>query len=241
MIKMLYPMQYLPIFILVYTALVCFLIPVCVASEEEKYSQFTDDVILNIFLWASAIMDAVSDIFLYSSPHRKQIRRKHWSVSNIFKELGPYYVRRSYRMSEVHFCNLRDLISPCIIKHKRTSNRRKCGRENAPNGIIHSSVRLSIAIHYFSGANPCNLMSSHGVGYTDVYRSVWSIVDAINRCPYFQISHPTCHQKQKEIASGFRLKSWVGLDNSAGAIDGMLIWTNKPSQKVLEKAKLGPN
>ena len=143
-------------------------------------------------------------------------------------------------MSEADFWNLHDLISPYITKPKRKSNKRKRGRDNVPNGIIHDSIRLSITIRYFAGAHPYDLMSSHGVGFADVYKSVWLIVDAINQCLHFKISYRTCHQEQREIAAGFRAKSWVGFDNCAGAVDGMLVWTSKPTKTVLKKANLGP-
>ena len=82
-------------------------------------------------------------------------------------------------------------------------------------------------------------MVSHGVGYADVYKSIWLIVDAINMCPEFKISFPTSHANQSEIAAGFAAKSAVGFDNCAGAVNGVLIWTKKPSKHVLDEAGLG--
>ena len=88
---------------------------------------------------------------------------------------------------------------------------------------------MSIAIRYFAGGSPCDLMSSHGVGYSDVYRSIWLIVDAINLCPDLSISFPS-HSKQRVFAREFEKKSSVGFNNCIGCIDGILIWTNKPSK-----------
>ena len=100
------------------------------------------------------------------------------------------------------------------------------------------TLRLSIAIRYFAGASPSDLMSSHGVGYSDVYRSVWIIVDTINLCPDLSISFPS-RSKQRVFAREFEQKSSVGFHNCIGCIDGILIWTNKPSKPYLLNAKLG--
>ena len=100
-------------------------------------------------------------------------------------------------------------------------------------------MRLSIAIRYFAGGDPLDLMSSHGVSMTEVYRSIWMIVDSINQCPTLKIDFPTCHKKQRLIADGFAQKSSVGFDNCVGCVDGMLVWTNKPSKSVLKTAQLG--
>ena len=76
------------------------------------------------------------------------------------------------------------------------------------------------------------------MGYNDVYISVWQVVDAINSCETLKITFPN-HEEQALIASRFEVKSTVGFDNCCGCIDGLLIWTNKPTKLVLEKAKLG--
>ena len=78
-------------------------------------------------------------------------------------------------------------------------------------------------------------MSLHGIGFNDVYGSVWVITDAINTCPKLNFEFPTYHEKQKEIVAGFKQKSGVDFDNCAGCIDGMLIWISKPSKYILDK------
>jgi hypothetical protein len=57
-------------------------------------------------------------------------------------------------------------------------------------------------------------------------------------CTFF-IEHPADHEKQKEIASAFYNASSAGFDSCAGAIDGILIWTQKPSEKDAAKCGLG--
>ena len=49
-------------------------------------------------------------------------------------------------------------------------------------------------------------MVNFGIGYTDVFVSVWSAVMTLT------------HNKQREISASFCKASSVGLDNCAGAI-----------------------
>ena len=178
-------------------------------------------------------------LFNESNRSRTFVRRERRCVSDIFQELGPRYIRRSYRMNSIHFGTLYNAILPYYPKreemneNKRVNKKRK-RKSIPPNGVIHTSLRLSIALRYFAGGSPYGLMSSHGVGYNNIYHSVWGIVDAVNQCQKLQISYPMSHEKQKEIASKFANKSDVGFDNCAGCIDGMLIWINKPTKPVLD-------
>ena len=57
--------------------------------------------------------------------------------------------------------------------------RNKRGKHS--NGKIYDSVQLSIAIRYFAGANPYNLMTSHGVGYSDIYAINDTIINQTGR------------------------------------------------------------
>ena len=53
------------------------------------------------------------------------------------------------------------------------------------------------------------------------------------------IDFPTDHDEQRKIASGLQAKSSVGFNNCAGAVDGLLIWTSKPTMKMVDDAGLG--
>ncbi len=67
------------------------------------------------------------------------------------------------------------------------------------------------------------------VSYSEVLRSVWVVVDAINHCPQFHISYPSSLEEQCRIAAEYYSASTPKFRNCAGAIDGILIWTEKPS------------
>ena len=137
-------------------------------------------------------------------------------------------------MSKLSFWRLHSILEPLLP----CSQRRKRKRGLTPNGDISSSLKLSIAMCYFAGGVPRDIMSSHGVSYTEVYTSVWEIVDAINSCDRLKITFPN-HDEQMRIASRFEAKSSVGFDNCCGCVDGLLIWTSKPSKPILQKANLG--
>ena len=121
----------------------------------------------------------------------KNIERTRRSVVSIFAEYGAYYTRRAYRMDSDTFWHLHKLLQPS-----------KRGR--APNCDIPSELKLSLAIRYFAGGDPYDLMISHGVSLSSVYNSVWQVVDAVNACEDLVIEFPTDHEAQKDIAEGFK-------------------------------------
>ena len=138
-------------------------------------------------------------------------------------------------MSESTFWKLNSILLPYFASTKK----RKRKRGKTPNGDINTSQKLSMAIRYFAGGSPQDLMASHGIGYSSVYDSVWEVVDAVNQCDQIAITF-TSHEKQQQIASRFAQKSDVGFDNCVGCIDGILIWTNQPTKNVVEEVGLGP-
>jgi hypothetical protein len=82
-------------------------------------------------------------------------------------------------------------------------------------------------------------MSVYGVSHTIILDSVWCVVEAINQVPEFYIEYPKSLIEQKAIAKGFEEKSDVSLSNCAGCIDGILIWTPKPTKKEAEMSGVG--
>jgi DDE superfamily endonuclease len=169
-----------------------------------------------------------------ATPH---IKRKRRSVTSIMDELGTTYVRRAYRMDKSAFWDLQRLIHPVLVFKKRKTKWKQ--RKGAKNGAIETSTRLSTAIRYFAGGRPEDIAVVHGISHTEVFRSVWDIVDAVNGCEALSFSFPESHTEQEKIAAGFRKRSRVGFDCIVGAIDGMLLWLEKPSDKECELAQCG--
>ena len=165
-----------------YTALVlyCLLLLFPVAcSNTLDIDAIIDDTIFCVTLASSVVVDAT--ILITGLRSRRFVQRKRKCVDVIFKEIGPYHVRRSYRMKEATFWKLNSLLLPYLPKkHKQK-------RGWTPNGAISSLMKLSMAICYFAGASPHDLMLSHGIGYNDAYNGVWDVVDAVNVYPQLKI------------------------------------------------------
>lgn len=166
----------------------------------------------------------------------KNIPRRRIPVEEIFAKLGQRFIRKCYRMSEESFWKLHQMLKPYIRENKERSH-----GGATPNGDVPSEARLSMALRWFAGGEAADIFLNHGVGYGEVYTSVWRITDAINLCPSLQIRFPTDHQEQQEIADAFKKKSKVArFGGCVGCIDGMLVWTNKPSKRNLEAVGIGP-
>lgn len=166
--------------------------------------------------------------------HRKRKRRE---VDSIFEELGPNYTRRAYRMEEESFWKLHLLLEPFLLPKKAATNRASNG---ARNGVISSSARLSVALRYFAGGSAYDIALVHGISHTEVFNSVWKVVDAVNACRELAIEFPSDHNKQRQLAAEFQAKSEADFAGCVGAIDGLLIWIEKPSEKNCELAECGP-
>ena len=69
-------------------------------------------------------------------------------------------------------------------------------------------------------------MSYYGVGYDDVYSSIWCVTETIHQYDRLGIKLLT-HKEQKQVIQGFSDNSDVGFDNCIDAVDGLLVWTNK--------------
>jgi DDE superfamily endonuclease len=163
--------------------------------------------------------------------HRVRTRK---FVNEIFEELGPYYVRRAYRMEGTSFWKLCRLLRPFVVK----ASTKKC-RNGAKNGLIPSPTKISVALRYFAGGSPYDIAVVHGISHTEVFRSLWTVVDAVNACPDLAFEYPKDHSEQQKIADGFKSNSRGVFGCCAGAIDGILIWLEKPSEKHCALSECG--
>ena len=106
------------------------------------------------------------------------------------------------------------------VSHRSRKKRKK---RYIPNGIIHSSLRLSIALRFFAGRCPLDISLVHDVSPTEVQHSAWKVVDAVHQNPAFNINYPASHAEQINIAKEFSKVSYAGFNNCAGCIDSLLI------------------
>lgn len=166
----------------------------------------------------------------------RTVKRERRAAEKLFSELSEHGFRRMYRMSKTSFWKLYDILQP----NMPISRKRKRGR--TPNGDITLITRLAMALRYFSGGDPKDIGHTHGVNNTvEVMKSVWYVVDAVNKTTSLDIKFPSSHEEQRKIASEFKAKSRIGLWNCVGAIDGLLIWIHKPSKiDIKENIGFGP-
>ena len=81
----------------------------------------------------------------------------------------------------------------------------------------------------------CNMF---GVGLSTVVSVVYEMVNAVNRA--FIIKFSEDHNEQSKIARGFQQRSSVGFKCVAGCVDGLIIWTDMPTQSDCDLLKIGP-
>ena len=168
---------------------------------------------------------------------QKEIPRKRKNFrEDIVIPLGDVYFRRSYRMKIQSFYILYSILKSELENEflpQVQNNRRKQSKYH-----IDLKIRLSAALRFFAGGDPYDIMISHGISHSSVYRSIWGVVDCVNRCETLSFHFPT-HEEQRTIAQGFKSMSGALFDCVIGCIDGMLVWTTKPSKSECKKEKCG--
>ena len=128
-----------------------------VFAMDNDDDTFSDQVRL-LFMIVSVLLCSFPEEFGFVSAHdalanivkQKQkghtspsIQRERKFVHKIFVELGPYYVRRAYRMKEDSFWKLHRLLHKYLVGERSSKKKHQNG---ATNGIITTPVRLSVAI-----------------------------------------------------------------------------------------------
>jgi hypothetical protein len=131
----------------------------------------------------------------------KARRRERVSMRQIFDQLGDNYFRRAYRMDYPTFRQLSNMLHPQIVTLARKPGSNPDIVRSGPNGRIQPSVRLGIALRFFAGGSNYDIMTTFGVGRADVSKSIWIVVEAVNRTNQLAIEFPRCHEKQHEIAA----------------------------------------
>jgi hypothetical protein len=123
------------------------------------------------------------------------IERERKTMNTVFQELGPSYTRRAYRMTEEDsFWSLHKLLY-AYLRRPAAYKRNRLVMKGATNGLITTPFRLSCAIRYFAGGRPEDISLVHGISHTEVFHSVWMVVDAINQCEELAFTFPEDHGK----------------------------------------------
>jgi len=98
---------------------------------------------------------------------------------------------------------------------------------------------MTYRFRYFAGGSPYDIAVIYGISYSAMIESVWFVVDATNNQPDFHIKYPESREEQEKIAAAFYRVSQAGFKSCAGAIDGILIWTNKPTMADVKTTGVG--
>ena len=168
-------------------------------------------------------------------PGAKTIKRQRRDMEQYIEHMNHRLFRRRYRMNKLAFGTLLDIIGGHL---PNTGEKRKRGA--VPNGPISKMARLSMALRYFSGGDPLDIADVHGVEDDEVLKSVWYVVDAIHKSPELDIKFPESYAEQTALMLAFKSKSTINIDCCIGAIDGMLVWMNKPTVKDQKAIGFGP-
>ena len=176
----------------------------------------------------------ISDFFNYYIGKSERPRVRKDIDKDIFDPLGDYMICSVYRMSRTSFYVIHSMLEPYVMDYFFKNNGGKRDPSKNPY-FISTKIRLSIALHYFAGGSPLDIMLNHGVSFSAVFSSVWGVIDSINKCPELEFHFPT-KEEQLEISSRYKQKSGAQFSNVIGAIDGILIWTLKPTKKECEMA-----
>ena len=174
--------------------------------------------------------------FLRCQARGPQQQRKRVEFETIESGLSNLLFRRIYRMNKISFQQLYTTLQPELDAVFFPKGGGERGMNSQYN--ICTKLRLSMAIRFFSGACPYDIMLVHGVSLTSVYASVWGVVDAINMRKELGYCFPN-HEQQREIAAGFHMRSGAGFDKVVGAIDGLVICTLMPSLSECNALKCG--
>ncbi len=143
------------------------------------------------------------------------------------------------------FLRLHEILLPHIRTALSKNRDYKCkgGRGSANyslppirNGPISPKCTSWSCNSLFSGGSPYNIVFMFGISYCEVIASVWIVVEVMNTCPWFDILYPNTLEEQRQIAARLQAASTPGIRNCAGAIDGILIWMLKPSEREAREA-----
>lgn len=157
------------------------------------------------------------------------ITRERATIASHRRLTGDPYFRASFRYTRTEMEALIGMIGPYYTKKTRSG----------PNGVIPVETALMISLRYCAGGSPYDLFPLFGTGYTSVFMCLWSTVRAIHACPELKIRFPSSHAEQRKIARGFQKKSKARFYCCIGCLDGMLVWTDKPTEEECEKMKCG--
>jgi len=147
------------------------------------------------------------------------VRRERKTLSQVYRELGHAYFRRSFRMTFSVFGRLFKLLVPYMKEFVSDDD-----KNHSPNGPITLTVRLACGIRFFAGRDAYDIACMFGISHSSVFENIDIVIESINNCDALKIEFPSDHDEQRKIADGFLRKSPdAQFANCVWCIDGILI------------------
>ena len=189
------------------------------AEKKRKIShQLTSmGAVLGICMYIDAVISPVIPM----RDEERNFTRLNWYQEVEF--LKPNEFKRAYRMSLPAFNSLLYMLYWDIFTEPKFV---PCSKMP-----VIPELRLAITLRYLAGANIHDLWLRFGVSVTEVYKSIWMTVDAINLRLHYKTNFcDPC--TLADLESGFAAKSTRQLlRGCVGAIDGLQVKIRSPSKK----------
>ena len=208
--------------------------------EKRRIQSENDEILLppppisKTLIIVILVIQILIQNFNFFTGKREKHRKRKDLEEDVFNPLGDYFICRAYRMSRNSFYVLHDILQPYLLEHFFPSGGGTRDPKTDPY-LIKTEMRLAIALCYFAGGSPLDIMLIHGVSFTSVFTSVWGVVDCVNKCKELELKFPS-KEEQLEISYGYKQKSGALFDCVIGAIDGILIWILKPTRNECDIA-----
>jgi hypothetical protein len=144
--------------------------------EENKTNK---SIFSSFVLMVTLILYHTLAGFCLKTPHIHRVRKD--LEKDIFLPLGDKFFQRSYHMKKTFYI-LQEVLREGLEHHFLPKNGGKRNCHQYPY-CIKTEIRLSIALRYFAGSCPYNLIVTHSVSYTSVFYSIWGVVNITNKNP----------------------------------------------------------
>jgi len=129
------------------------------------------------------------------------------------------------------------LLQPCLARLAAPD-----ARNRAPNEKITLTVCLACCIHFFAGGDAYDIACMFGISHSSVFDNIVLVIEVVNNCDVLKIDFPSDHHAQRGIADRFLKKSYDDqIGCCVGCIDGILIWTHKPSKAECDEVGVSEN
>ena len=169
--------------------------------KRQRRQEQDDEELMLQFTFFSLLMRFMQSYFCssFGGNKKEELPRIRKDIEkDIFVFLDDTYFRRSYRMDKQSFYRLHTILKPDL--DKQFFPRNGGSRDPEKNKyLINTKLRLSMAIRYFTGGSPLDIMLTHGVSFTSVFVSVWGIVDAVNASEKLKFKFPD-FEEQRSIS-----------------------------------------